>query len=387
IFVVGDNPDSLNFYKQYFHQKPYLVYYCNSGNKAKSIMAGVAADVVICRLHLEDMSGKDFLRFLQNTYQHTIRIIFSSPDNKQDLMKLVASGLAQRYLCHEGENEDIEQTLTRDLLTRSRMRSKKCCDFLESGPHLPVPPDLLKELEALLQNPNYTIEGVASVIEKDPVLSSRLLHVVNSAAFSRGGTIGNLSHAIAFLGVNQIREILLFFCAMKALPAMSLCQEYAKKVSKHSFQCSKLASRIARHVIPGHEREAATAALLHDIGKLVFFSYSCARYLHFVSLRDAFDLPSTEIEEEIFGILHTELGSCLMLWWNLPMTIVETAANHNYPLIELWGIPKSVAIADRCLLEATYGKSIQTDLDTVKNIYPLEEWRALAKEIIKEDEE
>lgn len=150
----------------------------------------------------------------------------------------------------------------------------------------------------------------------------------------------------------------------------------------HSLQCAKLARIVAREIAPGREEEVGAAALLHDIGKLVYYSYLCPRYLDFVSQRGAFELSSSEIEEEVFGIPHGKLGGSLLLWWNMPLVLVETAANHNLPLAELEVVPKSVAIADRCLLEASRKGQVLTDLRTLDPEYPLAKWLQIATKLV-----
>jgi hypothetical protein len=85
------------------------------------------------------------------------------------------------------------------------------------------------------------------------------------------------------------------------------------------------------------------------------------------------------MEEQIFGINHLELGSALLLWWNLPMVMVDAAANHSQPLNSLQGVPLCVAIADRCLLKAANGESITVDFNLLPYELPIEQWLECAR--------
>ncbi|MBU0729221.1 MAG: HDOD domain-containing protein [Proteobacteria bacterium] len=382
-FVVDTDPVALEQFRQLFEQLSHFVYCCASIKEAKKIMGGVAPDFVIVNLKIEGESATDFLYHVKEKFPYTIRFVYANDDNTNELMKLVASGFAHRYLCFPWEKNGIAEILKRDLQTRSRLQRNKCWKFLEAGGNLPVLPAVVTDIEALLRDPDFTTEDLAAAIEKDPVISSKLLQVVNSAAFAKKSSIGDLQHAITFLGITQIKEIVLYIAVLKSFKLSEQCQVYVEDIGEHSFLCSKLAAGIAREIAPELVKDVATAALLHDIGKLIFFATACGMYKDFIDGRETFDFPSSDFESELFGISHAELGSSIMLWWNLPMAIVETAANHNLPIKELSGVPLIVSIADRCLLEATPWLKIETDITLLADDFPVDKWRQAAQDMIE----
>ena len=73
-------------------------------------------------------------------------------------------------------------------------------DFIRQGVELP---SAVLELSRLLQDPDVGARQVSEVASTDPVLSARLLRIVNSPAFSTG-KIRSLQQAIALLGFNQV---------------------------------------------------------------------------------------------------------------------------------------------------------------------------------------
>lgn len=64
-----------------------------------------------------------------------------------------------------------------------------------------------------LQNPRATAESVEAVALKDPELTYKILRVVNSAALNLRREISSLSHAIALLGIDQVRRWVMLFLA------------------------------------------------------------------------------------------------------------------------------------------------------------------------------
>ena len=71
-----------------------------------------------------------------------------------------------------------------------------------------VPANKLVVLNLLtqLQNPNADLGNIAAVIAKDPVLSVKLIKLVNSAAFSGRREITSLQHAVSMLGLLQVKS-------------------------------------------------------------------------------------------------------------------------------------------------------------------------------------
>lgn len=65
---------------------------------------------------------------------------------------------------------------------------------------------LLLQMMVELQSPQATAQSVEQIVINDPLLTYRILRVVNSAAFNLTREIESLSHAISLLGFEQIRK-------------------------------------------------------------------------------------------------------------------------------------------------------------------------------------
>jgi len=72
---------------------------------------------------------------------------------------------------------------------------------------------LLIQLLTELQRPNATAQSVEEIALNDPALTFKILKVVNSAAFNLRREITSLSHAIAMLGMEQVRRWVMLFLA------------------------------------------------------------------------------------------------------------------------------------------------------------------------------
>ena len=65
---------------------------------------------------------------------------------------------------------------------------------------------LLFELMAELDNPNASAQSVEQIVINDPVMTYKILKLVNSAAFNTPKQIESISHAIALIGMEQVKK-------------------------------------------------------------------------------------------------------------------------------------------------------------------------------------
>ena len=78
--------------------------------------------------------------------------------------------------------------------------------------------------------------------------------------------------------------------------------------------------------------ESFAAALLHDVGKLVFVQFLEPKLLGYVGkARDQCNLEIAEAETEILGFHHGELGDLIAQHWKLPKRIVNAIIHHHTP--------------------------------------------------------
>ncbi|MFA6284192.1 MAG: response regulator [Desulfurivibrionaceae bacterium] len=383
VFIVDPNPLRTGAFQELLGRWPHLVCYSKTIEEFKQLLSGIVPDVVLCNLNLPGQQAQDFLRYVASVCPHAIRIVYSEKIEADALVRLVATGAAHRAFCLPLSKE-IGRSLEHDLSVCSRIRIRKCWSFLNHGQGLPMLPPVVHELEAIFQNPDYALTQVVEVLGKDPILAARLLQMVNSVHFSRGMKIDDLHRAVSCLGISRTRKMVLFICALNHFQYPKKCHRLALNIIDHSIQCGRLAGLIAKSLAPGQERTAVTAGLLHDIGKLVFLASLDETLHHSPAFMQRYGLFATEMEEQLFGISHLELGSALLLWWNLPLVMVDAAANHSQPLNSLQGVPLCVAIADRCLLKAVNGEAITTDFNLLPKDLPVEQWLQYARSMTME---
>ncbi|MBN2287795.1 MAG: HDOD domain-containing protein [Candidatus Glassbacteria bacterium] len=185
---------------------------------------------------------------------------------------------------------------------------------------------------------DYSMEPreLALTLASNPFYAARILKTVNSAAFGLSHRIDSLQRAITFLGYNQVKNIVMQQVISENLGKLQAKAEEHLDILKfwqHSHAVSVGADFILRTVLKNTRNSGVitTAALLHDIGWVVFVHYDCekAREL-FRRLQQSGDQDNpVELEERQFGFNHLVLGRMLAEQWEIPGKLSELIERHH----------------------------------------------------------
>jgi EAL and modified HD-GYP domain-containing signal transduction protein len=101
---------------------------------------------------------------------------------------------------------------------------------------------VILDLLVLLQKPDIEISELGSLLSQDPVLSFRLLKLVNSSAFSLPTKVESLQRAVMLVGIDQIKS----WVAMLSLGSLEdKPLELCKQSLQRAFFCQYLAQSIS----------------------------------------------------------------------------------------------------------------------------------------------
>ena len=209
-------------------------------------------------------------------------------------------------------------------------REKLFYRIKESG-HVPVLPEILVRLLEACDNEATPLTQVASLIDKDPSLSYKVLQLVNSAYFGLKTTYSGVDQAVVYLGANSVKNM-----AVTAAVHQVFNNERfnsLKYFNIHSFwyhclKCASLSRRIAEHTGLANPDDAYLGGLLHDLGKLVMVSAYPEQYESV--LADSLQQHDLlEAEQNHIGATHSEIGAWLVADWNLNSLIGDAISYHH----------------------------------------------------------
>ncbi|NPA49521.1 MAG: HDOD domain-containing protein [Thermodesulfobacteria bacterium] len=194
---------------------------------------------------------------------------------------------------------------------------------LRSLQSLPTLPPIVGKLTKLIGDENATANQVAALIEKDQVLTSKVLKMVNSAFYGFPRRISTVSNAIVLLGFNVIRTLIITASIFETMQSNDL------SLWEHSLGVAAASDILARKLELQNPEEVTTAGLLHDLGKVVIRTEFPDLYRKVIDLVRQKKIYFLEAEKEILGIDHGEIGRLLANQWNLPERLLEPIAYHH----------------------------------------------------------
>jgi putative nucleotidyltransferase with HDIG domain len=228
---------------------------------------------------------------------------------------------------------------------------------------LPTLPGVINKLNSLSENEKSSVQEMAKIVSSDQVLSARILRLANSPSygFYRVSTISN---AMILLGVNVVKSLAL------SSSIFEIMEKNSVGLWEHSLGVGVAANLIARKLGLPECEEIATAALLHDIGKVII-SLKCSEAETAIRrvIREQ-DIYTREAELQVLDTDHAEIGAWLSKSWFLPDKLSEPiACHHDVVQSENHRIKTSVVhMADVLIKASGFGNSGDTYVPRIQKI-------------------
>lgn len=207
--------------------------------------------------------------------------------------------------------------------------SKEILERLKSLDNLPHFPEALIKLDrAIATDENIQIEGVADLVAQDPRMVAGLIELANSAKYSMGTKVHDLSDAITKIGFRDVRNLAFainFQASIKRKPPFS---------DVHYLKHALLSALVAQELAQKLKLDTGVAflsSLMRDIGIYLLAMDDREKYLEVIKTTD-YDISKLPIaENEVFGTYHPLMGARLLQQWKFPVEVIMGIAFHHNP--------------------------------------------------------
>lgn len=242
-------------------------------------------------------------------------------------------------------------------------------DSIKNIKSLPTLPGIVAKLNVLMEDKSVPVEEIARLIATDQILAAKVLKMVNSASYGFPRRVSTVSHAIILLGVNVVKSLVL------SASIFEMMERHVLGLWEHSLGAGIAANVIAKRLGLPDPEEITTAALLHDIGKVIIKIELGDDYDQLTSVVNQKDIAMIEAERELFETDHTEVGELLGKAWLLPDKLVEPiTCHHNVGRAEKQPVRTAAVHVANAMVKAS-GFGFGGD-DIVPTIQPLA-WKTL----------
>ena len=195
-------------------------------------------------------------------------------------------------------------------------------------------PANLGNLLKVLSDENSDARTVARVAMLNPAVAGKILKVVNSSATGLQGKVTSLKRAVALLGYEQVRSIVLgasIFTSRRAKflpPTLPISELW-----NHSAAVGSIATLIAHRLGDLDAATLLSAGLLHDTGKLILAMAFKEKFTRALKLASAMMGELSNIELRGIGVTHQLASAALCKSWNLPERLWGLIAAQEHPAL------------------------------------------------------
>ncbi|MCF8210594.1 MAG: HDOD domain-containing protein, partial [Rhodoferax sp.] len=192
-----------------------------------------------------------------------------------------------------------------------RMRHKS--DF-------PALSESVVRIQTMATSETESVNSVTNEILKDVALTNKLLRLVNSAHYGRGGNISTVSRAVNLVGFNGIRNMALSLVLLEHMQDKSQAEQL-----KEEFLRSLMAGSIGEELCPTvrESEETFIGSMFQNLGRLLVQFYFPEEATQIRSLvrarRDP--MPEAAAALSVLGLSLEELGLGIAKAWGLPQGI------------------------------------------------------------------
>jgi putative nucleotidyltransferase with HDIG domain len=192
---------------------------------------------------------------------------------------------------------------------------------------LPTMPAVAGQVVRAVDDPDSSIDDIRKLIEQDAAIAARILKISNSALYGFPSEIQSLGHSISLLGTMTVRNLVLAASMKETYKRFGLME---KLLWQHSSLAGPVAAMLASwRGIDLDPDIAFTAGLMHHIGKTALANSHRNEYEKVMSIVYNEGRSFVEVENEIFGFSHAELGAAVVQQWGLPDSLVLTIRMHH----------------------------------------------------------
>jgi len=333
VLFVDDNIMGLRALRETFSS-------CNEGwetafapgaEVALHIMAERPVDAVVASTRLSGVSAANFLRMAKVQFPKTARIALSNPGDRGAMLS--ALPVANQCLSKACGPIVLASAVEHTTKLQRRLFSEETQRMVAEVGSLPSLPATLTAVDNALSDEDCSLGQIADIMSGDVSMVAKVLQLVNSSFFGLRAEIHDLRHALAYLGIETLRDFAMAGAAVRVFrPSEILTDGWLATFNAHAVAVADVASQLVRTSVA--QCEASVAGTLHDVGELVVAERVPAKLL---AIADDVAAGSSPDDAEIrhLGTTYPVIGGYLLSQWGIGYNVVEAITCQR----EAWAGP------------------------------------------------
>ena len=305
--------------------------FASSSKEALDILGAEPYDVIVSDLRMPEMDGAQLLAEVKSKHPEVVRIILSGQVEQEATFKSVQ--LAHQSLSKPCDADILKHTLNKLFGLRNLLEDESIKRIVSQTETLPSLPAVYTEVISELQSPEPSVQKVGDIIANDLAMAAKILQVVNSAFFGLVRKISNPKEAVMLLGTETIKALVLSVKIFSEFNQKKFAWFNFDDLFNHSMSVSMFAQTITKeeHLDQNLVNHSLMAGMFHDLGKLILVTNFQAPYQKLLTEARQTKQNLWDLENDLFGTSHAEIGAYLMGLWGLEYPVIEAIAYHHCP--------------------------------------------------------
>ena len=207
-------------------------------------------------------------------------------------------------------------------------------EFLKEHTELPALDGCVLKIQDMISRPDVSVDSISRILINEPVLTAHILKIVNSAYYGFRREIDDVKFAVAYLGIHEIYNMVLSLSVVNALGIEE--KEELEKFWSHSVLTALCARHLGKRFEPLLSPEKIwLGAILHDIGKLVYFKFFPDHYREIKAWCEENGLLFNQGEHHFSYPSSAMMGGILCERWRLPTIVKDACEGHGLKDLDL----------------------------------------------------
>jgi len=330
ILFVDDELQILRSIIKLFVNTEYEVITANSGIEALDILENKKVDVIVSDMKMTEMNGYELLSQVKKRFPHIVRVILSGLTEERIVFDALQKNIAKLHILKPWDNNVIVETIEKVFQIENVLKdNENVLKIINNAEELPTIKMSYQKIISVIEN-DEEIYKIVDAIECDNSIVIKLLHIVNSSYYAI--KTGSIKRAVAYLGLDNIKNIVIASAFIDSLTFNSKDNERLEKLWEHAFISNRIISIIYNEFLSKKILEAEmNAGLLSNVG-IIFMMHSFHdKYMEIFDEAEIQHIDIIDLENKAFGTNHQEIGGYLLQWWDIPLPIVEASLYHHNP--------------------------------------------------------
>ncbi len=374
-------------------RKNWEMVFAPGGESGLEALESDAFDVLVTDMRMPKVDGVELLKRAQQLQPEMVRIVLSGFAEEKAILRTIT--VAHQFLNKPCDVSTLENVIERACNIQSILSNPEIRTRVGSIDALPALPQNYNALNKVLANDYATMAHIARIIEQDIGMSAKILQIVNSAFFGLARPLASIQDAIRYLGINVVQTLVLSIEVFQTFEDVDPAEVIdVSSLHDHSLLTARIAKQLCAN--PDEGKDAFAAAILHDVGQLILATWLPELITQSVVVARQRGEPLEDVETELHGFSHGEVGAYLLGRWGLPYPIIEAVAYHDRPRRvkqSQFDILSAVYVADHLAYEYSgiaedqctpHGVIDEAYLEELGLLDQLPKWRQIAEKAASE---